>query len=453
MSSNYSDFLGKESIKKLLIKLSGPAIIGMIVLSLYNLVDAIFIGRFVGTLAIAGVAITFPFQMIVMALSLTIGIGASSIISRRLGEGQKKEAEIILGNFVSLTIISSLGVTVLGLLFLTPLLKIFGATQDILLPAQEYLGVILIGTLGLMFSASGNNVIRAEGNAKFAMAVMLVSAGMNIILDPIFIVVLNLGIKGAAWATVVSQYSSAALVFFYFFKSQGNLKIRLNYLLLKFKTIKEIFIIGSSTFARQVSASLGAVIVNHAFGLYGGSLAIAAFGIIYRLLMFLLMPMFGIIQGLQPIVGYNYGAKKFNRVKEAVLLATKMTTLLAVSSYVFLMVFPKVFISMFTTDTELIVMSVRALRIVILFMPLIGFQVIAGGMFQSMGKAGPAFVLSLLRQTLLVIPLILILPTFFKLSGVWWTFPIADLAAGIVTYLMFIKALKDLPKERDTFCG
>jgi len=444
--NNSSEFLGTKNIKKLLIELSGPAIIGMIVLSLYNLVDAIFVGRFVGTIAIAGVAITFPVQMIVMALSLTIGIGASSIISRRLGEGQKNEAEVVLGNFVSLTIIFSLAVTIIGLILLTPLLKIFGATTDILLPAQEYLRIILIGTLGLMISASGNNVIRAEGNAKFAMIVMLVSAGMNIILDPIFIVVLNWGIKGAAWATVVSQFGSAVLVFYYFFKAKGDLKIRLNYLRLKFITIKEIFVIGSSTFARQVSASFGAIIVNHAFGLYGGSLAIAAFGIIYRLLMFLLMPMFGIIQGLQPIVGYNYGAQNYHRVKESVILATKITTILAVISYALLMLMPKIFIGMFTTDTELITMSAGALRIVILFMPLIGFQVIAGGMFQSMGKAGPAFILSLLRQTLLVIPLILILPTFFKLPGVWWTFPIADLVAGIVTYFMFVRTLKDLTK-------
>jgi len=434
--------LGMGKISKLLWKQSTPAIIGMVFLSLYNLVDTIFIGRGVGALGIAGVAITWPLSMMVMALAQTIGIGAASIISRSLGAKKYDKASKTLGNLFSLSIIIGVIATILGMIYLNPILRLFGTTDTIMPFAHDYLFIILIGTLPQIFTMASNNVIRSEGNAKFSMTIIVSGAILNMALDAILIFGFNMGIKGAAWATTSSYFLSFALALYYYLRGKSSIKVKLSDFILDFKIIKEKFAIGLSSLGRMSAGSVMTIILNNKLAIYGGDLAIAAFGIINRLLMFLLMPVFGLVQGMQPILGYNYGAKKYRRSKAVIYLAAKVSTVMFSIAFVILMLFTKFFMQIFTEDTSLINMAVPATRILVLMLPLIGYQVIAAGMYQSMGKATKAFILSIMRQILFLIPLVLILPLFFGLDGIWYTFPLADLLAGIVTAIILYKEIK-----------
>ncbi|GAK51350.1 MatE family protein [Candidatus Moduliflexus flocculans] len=433
--SQQHDFLGTEKISKLLWKQSIPSIIGLFVLSTYNLVDTIFVGRGVGTLGIAGLAIAGPIQMIIMSIAQTVGIGTASMISRSLGAKDRERAERTLGNFFTVTAALSLAITIGGNIFLEPLLRLFGATEQILPYAIEYMRPIFYGTLWAMMTPAFNNLIRAEGAARFAMSVMILSAITNIVLDPIFIYSLKMGIAGAAIATVISQFGAAMVVLFYFWSGRSGVRIHWRNFTLRWEIIAEMFSIGASVFARHASGSIMAVILNHSLGAYGGDIAIASFGVINRLLMFVFMPILGVIQGLQPILGYNYGAKHYRRAKESILMAIKWATGCSIAAFLFLMLFTKTLVAIFTSDTTLIALSISATRIIILFLPLVGFQIIAGGMYQSMGKAKQAFVLSVLRQIFLI-PLVLLLPLSFGLPGLWNAFPLSDLFAVAITGIM-----------------
>ncbi|MBU1018748.1 MAG: MATE family efflux transporter [Patescibacteria group bacterium] len=442
--SKHQESLANEKIPRLLLKQSMPAAIGLLVMSLYNIVDTIFIGHFVGTLAIAGLAIAFPIQMITMAISQSFGIGAASIISRALGSKNFKKAELVLGNFFSLVLIGGVLTTVVGLVFLQPILLLFGSTETILPYASEYMSVIFLGSVFIYFAAGSNNIIRSEGAAKFSMMVMIASAGLNIILDPIFIFWLDMGIKGAAIATVISQAVSAVVAFGFFFTGRSVIHFHFRNLLLKFKILKEILAIGSASLGRHVAGSFTTVLINHSLGIYGGDIAIASFGVLNRMMMVILMPMFGLVQGLQPVLGYNYGAKAYDRAKEVVYLAMKIATVIAVIASCILFVFATPLSSVFSSDPELISLSAHVARIIVIAFPLIGFQVVSAGYYQALGKALPAFFLSLLRQVFLLIPLIIILPLFFELDGLFYSFPIADFLAAIITFFMIKKDLKVL---------
>ncbi|KAB3524964.1 MATE family efflux transporter [Alkaliphilus serpentinus] len=442
MNQQHSKMLGTEKISKLLIKMSAPAIVGMMVQALYNLVDTIFVGRGVGTMAIAGLTIAFPIQMLVMAIAQTIGIGGASIISRSLGAGDKERAERTMGNIFMLVIAISSFTAIFGMIFIEPILKLFGATDTILPYSIEYMRVILLGTVFFTFAVASNSIVRSEGNAKVAMYTMLISAGLNIILDPIFIFVFKMGIAGAAIATVLAQASTAIYLVFYFIYGKSTLTFKVKNLKPDFKIISETFIIGASSFARQVSGSFIAIILNNTLSFYGGDLAIAAYGIINRLMMFIFMPLFGVVQGLQPIVGYNYGAKQFHRVKETIYLSFKATTVMATTGFVFLLVFPEFLMSIFSKDKELLDFAVSAIRIIVFALPLIGVQVVGASMYQAIGKAIPSIVLSMSRQVLFLIPLVLILPLFFKLQGVWIAFPIADLLSTLVTITLVAREFR-----------
>jgi len=438
--------LATESISKLLLKQSTPAMIGLLVMSLYNLVDAIFIGHSAGPLGIAGLAISFPIQMIIMALAQTIGIGISSIISRSLGAKNFQYAEEVLGNYFSLTIISSLIITMLSLIFTTPLLTLFGATDTILPYALSYMQIILIGTVFVFFASSGNNIIRAEGDAKFAMTVMLISAGLNIILDPIFIFTLDMGIQGAAIATVISQILSSFCVIYYFVKGRNSVRIHFKYLKIKWEIVKKTFAIGTSSFARHIASSLMIVVLNYSLSIYGGDIAIATYGILNRLFMLVLMPIFGVVQGMQPILGYNYGAKSYARAREIIVKSIKISTIISVLACFILIFFAKYIIRIFTNDNELISMSISATQIIVIMLPVVGFQVVTGGTYQSLGKAVPAFILSIARQIIFLIPMIIILPLFFGLTGLWYSFPISDFSAAILSFIMIKKEFRSLTK-------
>jgi putative MATE family efflux protein len=439
---NHSEMLANEKIGRLLFKLSAPAIVGMIVQALYNLVDAIFIGRGLGVLAIGGIAIVFPIQMLIMAVAQTIGIGGASIISRSMGSGDIKRAEKTMGNVFSLVVIISVVVTVFGSIFILPILKLFGATENILPYSLEYLRIIFLGTIFFTFAMATNNVVRAEGNAKVAMFTMLISAGLNIFLDPIFIFGLKMGVAGAALATVIAQATTAIYLVYYFLSGKSEMRFHSKDLKLNRDILKETFAIGAAAFFRQVAGSIMAVILNNLLVFYGGDISIAVFGVINRLLMFTFMPMFGIVQGLQPIVGFNYGAKQFRRVKEAIDLSILITTIMSTLGFLILMSSPHVLLGIFNKDMNFINHGKHAIRIIVLAFPLIGFQIVGASMFQAIGKAVPSLILSMSRQILFFIPLVLILPLFFQLNGVWLAFPAADILSFLITLILFAREMK-----------
>ncbi|AKB34910.1 Multi antimicrobial extrusion protein (Na(+)/drug antiporter), MATE family of MDR efflux pumps [Methanosarcina siciliae C2J] len=445
-----SQMLANEKISKLLLKLSVPAMVGMLVQAFYNLVDTIFVGHAYGVdsiQAIGGIAVAFPIQMVGMAVSLAIGIGGSSIISRRMGEMEMEKANKTFSNLIFLSILSSLLITGVGITFIVPLLKLFGATDTILPYSLEYLEVILYGTILFSLAMVTNSVARSEGNAKVAMNSMMMAGGLNIILDPVFIFGFGMGIRGAAIATVLAQGIGVLYISRYFLSGKSTLRFHPADLKPEGKIIKEVLAIGASPFARNVSSSFMVIILNNLLAFYGGDIAIAIFGIISKLLMFTLMPMFGIIQGLQPIVGFNYGAKNFERVRESVKLAIIITTGMSIAGFLVLYLFPEQLFGIFSGDHQLIVEGKNAVRIVVLATPLIGFQVVGGALYQALGKARPSLFLSMCRQVLFLIPLVLILPKYLDLSGVWAAFPLADTLAFAVTLIMVIREFKLLAEN------
>ncbi|KGG79602.1 multidrug transporter MatE [Caloranaerobacter azorensis H53214] len=441
----HSKLLGEEKIEKLLLKFSIPAIVGMIVSALYNIVDRIYIGRGVGSLGIAGLTICYPIMIIIMAFGMLVGVGATSLISIRLGEQKRDEAEIILANGMVLLILISIIVSILGLTFLNPLLKLFGASNNTLPYAKQYLTIILIGTIFQTVGFGMNNFIRAEGNPKTAMMTMLIGAISNIILDPIFIFGFKLGVKGAAIATVLSQIISTIWVLSYFFSDKSHLKIHIANIKLQAPIVGKILAIGSAPFSMQVAASCVSALFNNQLSYYGGDIAISAMGIINSIVMLILMPIFGINQGAQPIIGYNYGAKKFDRVIKALKLAILAATTIVVIGFIATRVFPEQLISLFDKkDKELIKVGAQGMRIFLSMLPIIGFQIVSSNYFQAVGKPKQAMFLSLSRQVLVLIPALIILPKFFKLKGIWMAGPVSDFISSILTGTFLFLELKKL---------
>lgn len=447
-----SERLGKEPVSKLLVKLSVPAMIGMFVMALYNVVDTIFIARSVGTVGVAAVSISFPVQLILTAIAGALGIGGASVISRRLGADDTDGANRVFGNVLSMVFLLSVIGVILGISFLEPILYLFGSSETILPYAKDYLGIILFGTIFFSFAISMNNIIRSEGNAKTAMLTMIISAGLNIILTPIFIFGLNMGIKGAAIATVLSQATTVIYLVFYFRSGRSSLAFTISYLRPRLALIKEIVAIGSSAAARQVSGSIMFIIANHMLITFGGDLGVAVFGIAHKVLMFTLMPMFGIVQGMLPIVGYNYGAQLHNRVSESIKLAFKGATLMSCIIFIFIMLFSKPIFQLFTPDPQAIEMGISALRINFALAFTIGISMVTGGVFQALGKAKAALILSMSRQVLFMIPALLTLPLFFGVTGVWLAFPVADLLSLFLAiwYIKKYKSIFFIKSERVT---
>ena len=359
-----SEQLGEEKISSLLLKFSIPAIIGMLVSAMYNIVDRIFVGRTVGEPGIAGITIGFPFMLILMAFGMLIGIGATTLVSIRLGEKKKDEAEVIFGNAFTLLIGMAIALTVAGLIFLDPLLRLSGASEAILPYARDFMRIILFGSIFQNISFGMNNFIRAEGNPKIAMFTMLIGAILNIILDAIFVLNFGWGVQGAALATIISQAVSAVWVLYYFLGKKSMLKIHIKNLKLQWPIITQIAIIGSAPFAMQMVASVLSIIINNSLKLYGGDVAIAGMGIINSIAMLILMPIFGINQGVQPIIGFNYGAKKFDRVKHALKLAVIAATIVVTIGFIITQLFTRQIISIFSkNEMHLVEFSVHALRV------------------------------------------------------------------------------------------
>ena len=439
--------LGTQSLGRLLFRLSGPAITGMLVQSMYNLVDTIFVGKGVGTLALAALAVCFPIQMLLLGVGKTVGIGAASIISRRLGAGRDREAGIVAGGSFILAAILGLLISVTGLLLLDDVLRLFGAGAEVLPYGRDYLGTVLLGGTFFAVTVCSNDIARSEGNAKVAMISMFMGAGVNIVLDPIFIFALDMGIRGAALATVIGQVSAFVwITSYFFFGGRSYLKFDCGHLIPGFRQSWKIIKIGSPAFSRIVGGSLMALTVNNAIMHYGLPLHLAVLGVANRMMTFALMPIFGLVQGLQPIVGYNYGARAFSRVKKALKYAVISATVLTGSYFLLFQLAPSFILSLFSNDSELIAQGAGILRILVLMMPLVGFQVIGAGTFQALGKAGIALVLSTSRQVLFLIPLALLLPLVVSppLTGVWAAFPSADFLAACVTAFFFLREVRNM---------
>jgi len=438
--------LKNKRIGPLLAKLSIPTTIGMLANSLYNIVDTIFIGRGVGTLAIAGVGIVFPVQVFIIALSQLIGWGSGSMVSRSLGKKDYEKAGLVAGNsFVSVAIIG-LTASVVTLVFMNPILRLFGATENILPYARDYLFIVSFGFIYFPFMVSSNNLIRAEGNAKTSMLILLLATGSNIILDPIFIFVLNLGIKGAAYATIISQFIGVSYTISYFLRRKSFIPLKKNYLRLKYPILKEMTGVGFASFVRHVSMSFLIVLVNNSLRIYNGEIAIAVYSVVNKVIGFVTLPLLGVVKGVQPIIGYNYGAKNIKRVKRSLKISILTAAVYGLFFTTIFLIFPESVIRLFSSDTELISSAAFPLRMIVLLFPVVGPQVIGAGFFQSIGKAAPSIFLSMTRQIIYLIPLILLLPLLWGINGLWIAFPIAEFLAIITTVILLSRELKRMSR-------
>jgi putative MATE family efflux protein len=444
-----SSQLGQDSIPRLLLRFSLPAIVGMTAQALYNLIDRVFVGQALGPPGIAGTTVAFPFMLIVLAFAMLIGFGATALISIRLGEQRKPEAEQVLASAVVLLLAGAALITAAGLLWLDDILVLFGASQSVLPYARDYLRIICLGTVFQMLSFGLNAAIRGEGNPRIAMLTMLISVVLNAILAPLFIFKLHWGMKGAALATVVAQAVSATWVLAYFLGGRSVLKLHVRRLRLDGRLCRDIALIGSPPFAMQIAASVMQSILNHQLRRHGGDLAISVMGILYVMFMMVAMPIFGINQGAQPIMGYNYGARRFDRVKRTLVTAIAAATALALVGFALAMLFPAQVIWLFNReDQALLALGTHAMRISMSMLPLIGFQVVSASYFQAVGKPKEALLLMLSRQVLLLIPAVLILPRFFGLNGVWLALPTADLGSSAFTGVCLFAELRRLQQSR-----
>jgi putative MATE family efflux protein len=441
-----TDRLGTASIGKLLFDFSIPAIAGMVVNAVYNIVDRIYVGQGVDPLGIAGISITMPVTLILMGSSILIGVGANSLFSIRLGEGRRDEVERIMGHALALLFLLPGTIIVVCLVFLDwILIHVLGASEAVLPYAESYLRIILAGGI---FSAVGpgiNHFIRSDGHPKTSMFTQMLGAVINIILDPIFIFGFGWGIAGAAWATIIAQFISFLWVMCYFNSRLTPLRFRLRDMRLKRTLSLKIMTIGFGPGAMQTAIGLVNILLNRTLSRYGGDLAVTAMGIVYSILVIVFMPLQGLSTGVQPILGYNYGARRYGRVKRAFKLAVTSATLFVSLAFALIQIFPNFFISLFRNERgELMDLSVRCLRLSTLVLPLLGFQILSSNYFQSIGKPAQGTFLSLSRQILFYIPLLLILPRFLGITGVFLTIPAADLGAVLLALLVTLPDVRSL---------
>lgn len=447
MSTLPANKLSTEKIGKLIWEYSFPSIVGMVVMSVYNIVDRIFIGHGVGALAISGLALTFPFMILLQAFGMLIGAGAASRISINMGEGNTARAEKVLGNALTLTVIISGSVALLSFLMMDYLLKLFGGTDLTIGYAKDYMQIIIPGSIFSATLYGFNNIMRASGFPRKAMYTMMIGAAVNVILDPIFIFVFDWGIRGAAIATVISFIIGSWWVLTHFNLPVSHIKFRKENFRLEKDIVYSILNIGMSPFSMQLATSIVVILINSTLLKYGGDLAIGAFGIINSLITLIIMVVLGLNQGTQPIVGYNYGAKLYDRMFRTVKLAIIIGTILTTSGFLLGMFFSDFSVGLFTKDNELTRISANALRISIFMFPFVGFQIVISNFFQSIGKARVSIFLSLTRQFIFLIPAILLLPSVFGLNGAWAAMPVSDALATITaafTYYHFYKNFKRL---------
>ena len=437
--------LATENISKLMWEYTLPAILGSVVMSLYNIVDRIFIGQGVGALAISGLALTMPFSIVLMAFGMLIGAGSASRISITLGENNKDKAEKILGNAITLTFIMSGTAILLSMIFMDDILRLFGGTDNTLQYAREYMMIIIPGGIFTALYFGMNNILRASGHPKKAMQNIMLGAIINTVLDPIFIFVFDWGIQGAAWATVISYLIGTIHVGRQFFGKNSTLRFHWNNLKPQKDIILSIVSIGMSPFSMQIGTSMVVIFINSTLLKYGGDLAIGAYGIINSINMLIVMFIVGLNQGTQPIVGFNYGAGNYSRMFTTIKKAVIVATCFSVFGFILGIIFPRMAVSLFTNDINMIDISANAMRISVIMFPVIGIQIVISNFFQSIGKAKISIFLSLTRQFIFFIPALFILPPLFKLNGAWASMPVSDGLAffvSISTFALFYKKFK-----------
>ena len=434
--------LGTEKISKLLRQYAVPAIIAMTASSLYNMVDSIFIGHGVGKFAIAGLALTFPMMNLGAAFGALVGVGASATISMLLGQKNYEMAQKVLGNVVTLNIIIGIVYTIVFLIFLDPILYFFGASENTIGYARDYMKVILYGNIITHMYLGLNAVMRSAGLPRKAMMATIYTVIINTVLDPLFIYVFDWGIKGAAWATIIAQTS--ALIWITRIFSDKNLVIHFKRGIFKLKSriVKDVISIGMSPFFMNTAACLIVILINQGLQRHGGDLAIGAYGIVNRISFVFVMIVMGLNQGMQPIAGYNFGAREFQRVDRVLKLTIFCATVIMTLGFLVAELFPRQLVMIFTTDEELIQHSISGMRIVFMMFPIIGFQMVTSNFFQSVGMAGKAIFLSLTRQLLFLLPSLLILPHFFQTNGIWMSMPVADALSSIVSFFMLYSQIK-----------
>ena len=430
--------LGTESIGKLLMQYAVPAIIAMTTSSLYNMVDSIFIGHGVGTMALSALALTFPLMNLGAAFGALVGVGAATLISVKLGQKDYDTAQRVLGNVFVLNILLGLAFTVIVFPFLNPILYFFGGSDETVEYARQFMEIILLGNVVTHLYLGLNAVLRASGHPKQAMYATIATVAINTILAPIFIFMFDWGIRGAAIATVSAQVIALLWQLKQFNNANELLHFRRGIFRLKRKIVFDSLAIGMSPFLMNLAACLIVILINQGLKKYGGDLAIGAFGIVNRLVFIVVMIVMGLNQGMQPIAGYNFGAKLYDRVNKVLKLTIIYATCVTTFGFLVGMLAPNLVVGIFTSDAELTELSATGLRITVMFFPIIGFQMVTSNFFQSIGMAGKAIFLSLTRQMLILLPCLLILPHFFGVAGVWYSMPVSDLLASLIALVMLV---------------
>lgn len=430
--------LGILPVNKLLGQYAVPAIIAMTASSLYNMVDSIFIGHGVGAMAISGLALTFPFMNLSAAFGAMVGVGASTLISVKLGQKDYKSAQHIFGNVITLTLLLGLLFSAVSLIFLDPILYFFGASAETLPYAREYMEVILLGNVITHGYLTLNSVLRSIGYPRLSMNATILAVIINTILNPLFIYGLDWGIRGSAIATVLAQTISLLWQMKVFNNPKELVHFKRGIYKLKGSIVRDTLGIGMSPFLMNSCACLIVILINRGLGHYGGDLAIGAYGIVNRVVFLFIMIVIGLNQGMQPIAGYNYGAQKYDRVLKVLKVTMLWGTLVTTLGFLVGELMPEWCARAFTTDKELIDISAKGMRIIVMFYPLIGMQMVTTNFFQSIGQAGKSIFLSLTRQLLFLVPLLLVLPQFMGVKGVWLAMPMADAISCIVTGTMLV---------------
>lgn len=445
--------LGSKSIPSLLVQQAVPASIGILVMSLNILIDTIFVGNWIGSIAIAAINVVLPVSFFIAALGMAIGIGGASIISRALGRGDRDMAKRTFGNQVSVTILITTVLVVLGLIYIDSLVPAFGGRMDIFEPAKIYYRIVLYGVPVLALCMMGNNVIRAEGAPKHAMIAMLIPSIGNLVLDYVFIKEMDMGMEGAAWATTISYVMCFIYIAWFFLSGRSELMPSLSQMLPDWAILKEIGGLGFVTLGRQATTSVLYLILNNILLDLGGEESVSVFGIIGRLMMFTIFPVLGITQGFLPIAGYNYGAKQWKRVREVIFTSIKYACILGVIIFIALFVYAEEVAAVFINDSSIIEATGSAIRMVFFAVPIIAIQLIGAAYYQAIGKALPALLLTLLRTGIILIPLIWLLSSWYGIQGVWISFPIADVSSTIITAFFLYRAMQKLhnaPEEDQT---
>ncbi|NLP37453.1 MAG: MATE family efflux transporter [Firmicutes bacterium] len=442
------DELRNESVVRLILKFAGPAIAGMLMMSIYNVTDRIFIGHAVGPLALAGLAVAFPLMMIKGALGILIGLGGSSLLSIRMGEGREEEARFILGNSFTLVFFAGIISSVIALLFLRPLLAFMGASEAVMQYAYPYTLIILFGNPFHLIGLSGTNLIRAEGSPRASMLTNFIGACTNIVLDAIFVLGFRWGVSGAAIATVISQIASSIWVIMHFVRGKGVLQVAKKHLKVSWERALEIAKIGLAPFSRSIVNSSIVILFNNSLKTYGGDIAVSAMGVIFSVDSLLIMPLVGLSNGAQPVLGFNYGARQYDRVKKALFYAIGIATTIVIIIYLVIMLAPGFILRLFTSDQELIRVATEGMRLYMLLLPVVGAQMIGSNYFLATGRSGQAIFLNLARQCIFLVPLLLILPRYLDLAGVWLSQSMADALAFITTTSFVLWDIRRLNRQQ-----